>query len=339
MTEIVGKYRVAAVQAAPEFLDLDAGVEKAVRLIGQAARDGARLIAFPEVWLPGYPWWIWLDSPAWGMQFVQRHWDNALVIGGSHWQRLCQAAAEHGIYVVLGFCERNQGTLYIAQAIISDTGAVIATRRKLKPTHAERTVYGEGDGSDLAVHDTTLGRIGALACAEHLQPLSKYAMYAQNEQLHVAAWPSFSVYRGAAFQLSSEANNAASQVYALEGQCYVLAPCGIVSKPMLAMLADTPAKQQLLCEGGGFAQIYGPDGAPLCTPLPEDQEGLLFAEVDLGKISLAKAAYDPTGHYSRPDVVRLLFNSKPAARVVSMEAPTEPLPQESTVSTDRHALP
>lgn len=309
------KYKVAAVQAAPEFMNLEKGIAKAIHLIEEAAAAGAKLIAFPEVWLPGYPWWIWLDAPAWGMQFVQQHYENALVVGSEQWQRLCDAAAENDIFVVLGFCERAGSSLYIAQAIIDDSGKLIDTRRKLKPTHAERTVYGEGDGSDLVVHDTKLGRMGALSCAEHVQPLSKYAMYSQNEQIHVAAWPSFSVYRGAAFQLSAEANLAASQVYALEGGTYVLAPCGVVSKEMLDMLADTPNKRQLLLEGGGFAQIFGPDGRPLCEPIPETEEGILYADVDLGFISVAKAAYDPCGHYSRPDVVRLLLNKKPHSHV------------------------
>lgn len=314
------QYKVAAVQAAPEFLDIEKGVEKAIRLIEQAASNGAALIAFPEVWLPGYPWWIWLDSPAWGMQFVRRYFENAIECGGAHFERIRQAAADNAIYVVLGFTERSGGTLYIAQAIFDDTGALIATRRKLRPTHAERTVFGDGDGSHLAVHATNLGRIGALCCAEHLQPLSKYAMYSQNEQLHVAAWPSFSVYRGAAYQLSAPANNGASQLYALEGQCYVLAPCATVSKEMLAMLIDTPNKAPLLLEGGGYAMIYGPDGAPLCEPLPETAEGLLYADVDLGNIGVAKAAYDPVGHYSRPDVVRLMFNNKPRACVQSFDS-------------------
>jgi nitrilase len=314
------QYKVAAVQAAPEFLDLEKGIDKAIHLIAEAAGEGASLIAFPEVWLPGYPWWIWLDSPAWGMQFVQRYYENALVIDSPQWQRLRRAAAENNIYVVLGFSERSGSTLYLSQAILDNRGEVIATRRKLKPTHAERTVFGEGDGSDLAVHETSLGRIGALCCAEHLQPLTKYAMYSQHEQLHIAAWPSFSVYRGAAFQLSAQANNAASQVYALEGQCYVLAPCAIVSKPMLDMLADTPQKRSLLLEGGGFAMIYGPDAKPLCAPIPETAEGLLFAEIDLGTIGVAKAAYDPVGHYSRPDVLRLLFNQKPASRVHAFDS-------------------
>lgn len=318
-SEVKMQFKVAAVQAAPEFLDLEKGVAKAMRLIEEAAANGAALIAFPEVWLPGYPWWIWLDSPAWGMKFVRRHFENSLVVGSEQFEKLAAAAARNNIHVVLGFSERAGGSLYIAQGIIDDKGKLIATRRKLKPTHAERTVYGEGDGSHLAVHDTSIGRLGALCCAEHIQPLSKFAMYSQHEQIHVAAWPSFSVYRGAAFQLSAQANNAASQVYALEGQCYVLAPCATVSREMLEMLIDADSKAPLLAEGGGFAMIYGPDGAPLCEPLGEKEEGLLYADVDLGLISVAKAAYDPVGHYSRPDVFRLLFNRNPSALVQDFE--------------------
>ncbi|UXT20480.1 carbon-nitrogen hydrolase family protein [Agrobacterium tumefaciens] len=326
---ITTQYKVAAVQAAPEFLDLAKGVDKAIALIEQAAREGASLIAFPEVWLPGYPWWIWLDSPAWGMQFVGRYFANAMEVGDVHYEKLQKAAADNGIHLVMGYVERFGGTLYISQAIIDGKGATIANRRKLKPTHAERTVFGEGDGSHLAVHNTSLGRLGALCCAEHIQPLSKYAMYSQGEQIHVASWPSFSVYRGAAFQLSAEANLAASQVYALEGGAYVLAPCATVSKEMIEMLVDTPAKHNLLLEGGGFTMIFGPDGAPLAKPIPETEEGIMYADVDLDVIGVAKAAYDPTGHYSRPDVVRLLFNRRPMQRVQPFE------PEYMAVEEDR----
>jgi len=308
-------YRVAAIQAAPAFLDIEAGVAKAEQLIEEAAKNGASLVAFPEVWLPGYPWWIWLDSPAWGMQFVSRYFENSLEVGSPLFQRLQDAAKAHSVHVVMGFSERDGGSLYIAQAIIDDQGELVATRRKLKPTHAERTVYGDGDGSGLAVHETALGRLGALSCAEHIQPLTKYAMFSQHEQVHVAAWPSFSVYRGGAFQLSPEVNTAASQMYAVEGQCFVIAPCACVSPEMIEMLCDTPGKHQLLHAGGGFSRIYGPDGSPLCEWLDEGEEGILYADIDLSMIGVAKAAYDPVGHYSRPDVLRLLFNNKPTPRV------------------------
>jgi nitrilase len=315
------RFRAAAVQAAPAFLDLDAGVDKAVALIAEAAANGAGLIGFPETWLPGYPWFIWLDAPAWGLQFFPRYHDNSLVYGTSQADRIAAAAREHGITVVMGLSERQAGSLYIAQWIIGPDGETIARRRKLKPTHVERTVFGEGDGSDLSVHDTPLGRLGGLCCWEHLQPLSKYAMYAQNEQVHVAAWPSFSLYAGAAHALGPEVNTSASRIYAVEGGCFVVAPCATVSPEMVELLCTDDTKRALLAPGGGYARIFGPDGSLLHEPLAPDAEGIVYADLDLGLISLAKAAADPAGHYSRPDVTRLLLNKTPGDRVVPFAAP------------------
>ena len=323
-TTVHPKLRVAAVQAAPVFLDLDGTIDKTIDLMAQAAAQGVQLIAFPETWAPGYPWWIWLDSPAWGMQFVQRYNDNALVVGSAEFDRIKDAARKHGIWVSLGYSEKAAGSLYIAQALIDDHGNTMQTRRKLKPTHVERTVFGEGDGSDLSVVETAIGNIGSLSCWEHLQPLSKYAMYSQNEQIHCGAWPSFSLYRGAAYALGPEVNNAASQVYAAEGQCFVIAPCATVSQAMSDLLCTDAGKQQMLRTGGGYARIYAPDGSPLGKALAEDEEGLVIADIDLGMISLAKAAADPSGHYSRPDVTRLLFDKTRREPVVLQHA-SEPV--------------
>ena len=316
-------FKVAAVQAAPVFLDLEATVDKAVGLIEEAGGNGAKLIAFPETWIPGYPWWIWLGAPAWGMQFVQRYHDNSLILGSPEDLRIREAARKAGLHVAMGYSEKDGGSLYMGQSLIDADGEVIATRRKLKPTHVERTVFGEGDGSDLAVYETGIGRLGALCCWEHLQPLTKYAMFSMHEQVHVASWPSFSLYRGMAYALGPELNNAASQMYAAEGQCFVLAPCATVSPEMVEMLADTDDKKAMLKPGGGFAMIYGPDGSPLNERLPEDQEGLIYADIDLGMISLAKSAADPVGHYSRPDVTRLMLNTTPASRVERMATPIQ----------------
>lgn len=339
------KFRAAAIQAAPVFLDLDASIDKAIGLIAEAAGNGAKLIAFPETWLPGYPWFIWLDSPAWGMQFIQRYHDNSLVYGSPQAERIAQAARQHGIVVVMGLSEKDGGSLYIAQWMIDADGRTIAKRRKLKPTHVERTVFGEGDGSDLSVYPTELGRIGALCCWEHLQPLSKYAMYAQNEQVHVASWPSFSLYRGNAYALGAEVNNAASRIYAVEGQCFVVAPSATVSQEMVEMLCgDDPTKRKLLLAGGGSTVIYAPDGQLMHEPLPETEEGIVYADLDLGMIALAKAAADPAGHYSRPDVTRLLLDKTPGDRVVTRrrraaefdrdEEPQVPLQRESGAGDD-----
>ncbi len=311
------QFAIAAVQAAPVFLDKHATTRKAIDLIAEAGAQGVKVIAFPETWISGYPYWIWLGAPAWGMQFVQRYYDNSPVAEGPEEHDLRDAARRHGMTVIMGLSERIGSSLYMAQWIIGPDGEMIARRRKLKPTHVERTVFGEGDGSDLAVHETEFGKIGALCCWEHLQPLTKYAMYAQGEQIHVAAWPALSLYRGGAYALGPEVNaGAASQTYAVEGQCFVLASCGVVSPEMIEMLCDGEDKRQMLQAGGGFSRIYGPDGSPLGENLSETEEGLVIAEIDLGMISLAKAAADPAGHYSRPDVTRLLINRRAARPVV-----------------------
>jgi len=218
--------------------------------------------------------------------------------------------------VVMGLSERDHGSLYIGQWIIGADGETIATRRKLKPTHVERTVFGDGDGTDLSVFDTPLGRVGALSCWEHLQPLSKYALYAQHEEVHVASWPSFALYRGAAHALGAEVNNAASQIYAVEGQCFVVAPCAVITPDVIETLCTDDMKKRLLVAGGGFARIYGPDGRLLSEPLAENVEGIVYADLDLGVIALSKAAADPAGHYARPDVTRLLLDKTPGDRVV-----------------------
>ena len=309
--------RAAAVQAEPVWLDLKAGIDKVVDLIGEAAQGGAQVVGFPETFVPGYPWWIWLDSPAAGMQFISRYSENSMTRDGAEMTRVRAAAAEHEIHVVLGFSERSaSGSLYMAQAFISDTGELISVRRKLKPTHVERSLFGEGDGSDLQVHETSLGRLGGLNCWEHLQPLTKYAMYSMNEQIHVGAWPSFSVYRGAAQALGPEVNTAASLMYAVEGQTFVIAPTGVVGPAAIELFCDTELKRHLLLQGGGFARIFGPEGSSLAEPISEEAEGILFADLDFSMIAIAKSAADPVGHYSRPDVLRLLVNKAAAPTVV-----------------------
>jgi nitrilase len=315
------QFKVAVVQAAPVFMDAAGSVAKAVGFIKEAGAAGAKLLAFPEIWIPGYPWWLWLGTPAWGMQFVPRYHANSLRADGPELITLCAAAAEAKINVVMGFSEIEGGTLYLSQAFISDAGKIVFKRRKLKPTHVERTLFGEGDGSDFRVVDSSVGRLGALCCAEHLQPLSKYAMYCMHEQVHVASWPSFTLYRGKAYALGHEVCLSASQIYALEGGCFVLHASAITGQDMFDILCDTPEKAELLNAdggkvGGGFSMIYGPDGQPLVEHLPQDQEGILYADIDLAMISIAKAAYDPSGHYSRGDVVRLMVNRNP--RLASM---------------------
>ena len=304
-------FTVAAVQAAPSFLDVALGIERAVTYIEQAAHDGCKLIVFPETWLPGYPNHIWLGPVAWQMQFVGRYFENSLEAGSAEDMAIAEAARKNDIQVSLGLSERDGGSLYIAQWHYDEHGNIIKRRRKLKPTHVERTVFGEGDGSDLAVSETPIGRIGQLCCWEHLQPLSKYAMYAQNEQIHCAAWPNLALYRGGAYALGHVVNNGASMIYAVEGGCFVVAACALVSQEQQDILCQGDSEKEALCPvGGGFTRIYAPDGRSIGANLDETKEGLVTAEIDLGIIPLAKAAADPAGHYARRDVTRLLLNPR-----------------------------
>jgi nitrilase len=310
MTDYTLTYRAAVVQAEPVWNDLDGGIDKTIALATEAATDGADIIAFPETWLPGYPWFLWLDSVAWQSQFVLPYALNSVDLDGEQWGRLEAAARELDIVIALGFSEREGGSLYMAQAVIEKDGRTILTRRKLKPTHVERTQFGDGDGSDFRVVDSSVGRIGALNCWEHIQPLSKYSLFAQHEQVHIGGWPTFSIFEGAVNALGAEVNTGASRQYAVEGQAFVLAPCGVVGDAGVELFCDTDVKKQLLKRGGGHARIFGPDGRSLAEPVDPQEEGILYADIDYRQILMAKNAADPVGHYSRPDVFTLLVDDR-----------------------------
>jgi len=335
-------YKLAVVQAAPVFMDLDATVDKTIDLIERAAHQGARLIAFPECWVPGYPFWAWLSAPAYNVKYFAAYHENSLAVGSKAFERISEAAKSNRIFVSLGASERDHGSLYMAQFLFGDDGEVLQARRKLKPTFSERTVFGEGDGSSLDVVDTALGRIGQLNCWEHMQPLIKYAMYSMHEQIHIAAWPSFSMYPNA-YSLGAELNTSLSRVYAAEGQCFVLAACAVISDEIVEQLAETPEQRALITAGGGYSRIFGPDGSALCEPLPPDAEGILYADIDLGAITIAKCFADPVGHYARPDVTQLLLNrnanppvkhggSQAIPAVVPAAEPTPAAPEQESAS-------
>jgi predicted amidohydrolase len=309
-------FKAAAVQAIPGFLDLKASVAKTIHWIDKAAAEGCKLIAFPEAWIPGYPYYIWMGAPAWTMKFVGRYFENCLVIDSAEMRAIQDAAKRNNIMVALGHSERAGGSLYLGQALIGFDGTLLSSRRKLKPTHVERTVYGDGTGVDLTVQSTSLGRIGQLCCWEHLQPLSKYALYSQNEEIHCAAWPTFCVYPDQAYALGATVNLAASRTYAVEGQCYVIAATMVTDQAILDACMDFPEQKGFMTTGGGYSMIFGPDGRELAPFLDPHTEGLVIAEINLDMIPYAKAVADPAGHYSRPDVTRLWLNRAPARPVI-----------------------
>lgn len=298
------RFTVAAVQAAPVYLDLPASLVKAETLIAQAAAQGAKLVVFPETWLPGYPAWLdscrdvnrW-DSPA-VKQVYRRLADNSVVVPGPVTEALGAAARAHGVVLNMSVHERveagpGRGTLYNTMLLFGDDGTLLHMHRKLMPTYTERLIWGQGDGESLQATATPLGRVGGLICWEHWMPPARQRLHESGEDVHIAAWPHV-----------KEMNLIASRHYAFEGRCFVVAAGALMAvrdlpaelEPLLELQTDPNA---LLLRGG--SAIIGPDGTILAGPI-FDEEIILTAEIDLGRIREEQMALDVTGHYARPDV-------------------------------------
>ncbi|UGT53515.1 nitrilase-related carbon-nitrogen hydrolase [Nocardia asteroides] len=277
-----GRVRVAAVQAEPKWLNLAAGVEQAIELIEAAADGGAQLVAFPETFLPGFPWWMWLNSVDWGEEFLARYLANALTAEGPELRAIAYAARRRGIHVSIGFAERSGREVYMSQAIV-DADGEISIARKGEPTGLERTVFRAAENESLLVRDTALGRIGVLGGADHLRPALRARLQEEREQIHVAAWSGFTVYYGEGKEWGPELNTSASVRYAMDGATYVLAPVAVVPVAGWEVVDARLPDRRLLRGGGGDSRIFGPGGLELAPPLDEGTEGLLFADLDLSR--------------------------------------------------------
>ncbi|KAF9534110.1 carbon-nitrogen hydrolase [Crepidotus variabilis] len=299
------KVRVAVTQAEPVWLDLKGSVEKTCRLIEEAAQKGAQLIAFPECWITGYPAWIW-SRPV-DFDLSVQYLENSIKVESPEMERVCACASSNNIVVVLGFSENFHNSAYIAQALISNDGRILIKRRKIKPTHMERTIFGDASGDSLKnVVDTNVGRVGMLACWEHAQPLLKYHTYLQREAIHVSAWPPvFEHQNGPGFwSMSREGCRSLSQVYAVESQSFVLHATAVLGKHGIDYM-KTASGVLFNIPGGGSSAIFGPDGRQLSQDIPECEEGILYADLNLHEILKAKGFLDVCGHYSRPDMLWL----------------------------------
>ncbi len=319
MTDARG-LRVAAVQAAPVFLDRDATVEKAVASIEEASGAGARLVVFPETWIPGYPAWIFSaagwDDPGAKKAFgrLQR---NAVEVPSAATDTLAAAARACGVHVVVGMTERDagssRGTLYNSLLYLSDAGEILGVHRKIMPTHAERIVWGMGDGSTLHVFDTPFGRLGGLVCWEHWMPLARFAMHAKGEQIHVAAWPEVG---------DPELHRFASRHYAFEGRCFTLCVMGAsLTSDLIPSDFELP---EALAAASDFADaageevfgtsVFGPDGSCIAAARA-GEEAIVYADLDLDRIAEEQQALDVAGHYNRPDIFELRVDETPKLQV------------------------
>ncbi len=298
------KYKAAAVQAAPVFLDREATLEKACRLIDEAASQGAALVVFPETWVPGYPVWTnavsrWNYPPA--KKVYSRLYKNAVDIPGPATEYLGRAAKKAGVCLVMGVHERTQsGTLYNTILFIGRDGRLLGKHRKLVPTYHERMIWAYGDASTLQVFDTEVGRLGGLICWEHWMPLARYTLYTQGEQVHASLWPT-----------ASETYLLACRNMAFEGRLFVIVAANYLTKAMLP--ADFELRQEIenlpeVLDRGGSA-IIGPNAKYLAGPV-YDCETILYADIDLERIVEEKQTLDVVGHYARPEVFTLQVNRR-----------------------------
>jgi nitrilase len=309
--------KVAVCQKPPVLLDLAATMERALATLAEAAGAGARLVVFPEAYLPGYPTWIWRLRPGGDMAVGNRiHAElrrNAVDIGAGGLDRLCEAAAKHGVVVVMGLNEIDGEfsgtTLYNTVVVIGADGAILNRHRKLMPTNPERMVWGCGDASGLRVVDTPVGRIGCLICWESYMPLARHALYAQNLDIYVApTWD------------CGETWAASMNHIAREGGCWVLSTATALQG------ADVPAafpeRDRLFKPdewiNSGDAIVVKPSGGIVAGPL-HNEKGILYAVIDPEAARSSRKSLDVAGHYGRPDLFRLEIDRRPKPPILFVD--------------------
>ena len=318
MTENNQQTKVAVVQAAPVLFDREATIEKACGLIEQAAVQGARLILFPEAFIPAYPRGLAFGtvvgsrSPV-GRRTWQRYWENTVEVPGPATKKLGDAAKKANVFLAIGVIERDtqrsNGTVYCTLLYFGPDGRLLGKHQKLKPTGGERLIWGEGDGSTLTVIETEVGRIGGLICWENYMPLARMAMYNKGVEIYLAPTAD-----------ARDTWQATLRHIACEGRCFVLGCNQYMTKDMypddLKGLKELDEQPEIMCRGG--SAIISPLGKVLAGPLYE-QEGILFADLDLAAIARSKFDFDVVGHYARPDVFQLIVNEKPSFSVVTTD--------------------
>ncbi len=297
------KIKVAVVQAAPVLFDRAGCVEKACQLAVEAGNQGARLVLLPEAFIPGYPRGLDFGvvvgsrSPE-GRHLWARYHAQSMDVPGSDTLTLGKAARKAKIYLAIGVIEREGGTLYCTILYFSPEGDLVGKHRKLKPTAAERLIWGEGDGSTLTVLKTDLGKIGGLICWENYMPLARAALYAKGVEIYLAPTAD-----------ARDTWQATLRHIALEGRCFVLGCNQYVTRSMYPEpFVPKAGAGDFSCRGG--SAVVSPLGELLAGPL-YDEEGILYADLHMDQLVQARFDFDVVGHYARPDVFRLLVNEKP----------------------------
>ena len=309
--------RVAAVQIAPDLDSGHATLERVLAAITDAATQGAQLVAFPETFVPWYPYFSFVMPPVLSGAEHLRLYEHAVTVPGPVTEAVAAAARRHRIVVVLGVNERDHGTLYNTQLVFDADGTLVLGRRKITPTFHERMIWGQGDGSGLRVVETAAGRVGALACWEHYNPLARYALMARHEEIHVAQFPGALVGPIFADQIEVTIRH-----HALESGCFVVNATGWLTEEQVARLSPDPRLRKALT-GGCLTAIIAPDGSHVVPPLREG-EGIVVADLDLTLITKRKRMMDSVGHYARPELLSLHLDDRPATPLRGI-APAHPI--------------
>ncbi|GAB2695355.1 carbon-nitrogen hydrolase family protein [Kitasatospora kifunensis] len=318
------RFTAAAVQASPVYLDAAATVDKAVSLIHEAAGHGAQLVVLPEVFVPGYPYWNWTMNPVQGSPWYERLYRSSIDVPGPQVDTLCAAARRAGVVLVIGVNERGAhslGVLYNTLLIIGSDGELLGVHRKLVPTWAEKLTWTGGDGSSLRVHRTAIGPLGALACGENTNTLARFALLAQGELVHAASYIALPV--GPEDYDMADAIALRTAAHSFEGKVFSVVACSTISPEIVDLIAgeDDQVRKQLGRKHSALSGIFGPDGRPVTEPLIDD-EGIVYAEIDLGRCIQPKQMHDIVGHYNRFDVFHLQVDNRPRGPLSFTSAPT-----------------